>query len=399
MEVKLEEELRHIIAEQQAEIFRLKSVIDTIPGSIYWKDKKGLYLGRNKHSAESMQNIGLEAGTSLTQDSYFIGKTDHDVFPENIANRYKENDLAVMETKQEMSIEEPITLDGKTYIRLSTKRPLLDEIGKVIGIVGNTVDITYLKEIEAELRKAKEKAEAANIAKTGFIRNVEHDIRTPFNGVFGMAQYLWRHEMDPIKKEYLGDIMECAKELLDYCNAILDFSNIEAGHCPIMDKEFNLKTIITRAIKIEIPAAKNKNLELKTHYDSNIPTSVVGDSYRIYRLLINLLSNAIKFTKDGHVELRASLLEKNEKYAVIRLEVIDTGCGIPEDKLEYIFEKFSRLAPSNTGFYKGLGLGLRIVKQFMHEINGKIDVSSKIDKGTRFICTIPFKFPLTHTKT
>jgi len=391
MEVELEEELRHIIAEQQLEIFRLKSVIDTIPGSIYWKDKNGFYLGRNKHSAESMQDIGLEAKVSLTQDSYFIGKTDHDVFPEDVANRYKENDLAVMATKQEMSIEEPITLDGKTYIRLSTKRPLLNETGEVIGIVGNTVDITYLKEIEAELRKAKEKAEAANIAKTGFIRNVEHDIRTPFNGVFGMAQYLWQHETDPVKKEYLGDIVQCAKELLDYCNAILDFSNIEAGYCPIIDKEFNLKTIITKAIKIEIPAAKNKNLALRTKYDDNIPSLMIGDSYRLYRVLINLLSNAIKFTQDGHVELHTFLIEKNAAHALIRLEIDDTGCGIPEDKQDFIFEKFSRLAPSNTGTHKGLGLGLRIVKQFMRDMDGNIHISSKQGKGTRFICNIPFK--------
>lgn len=393
MEVKLEEELQHIIAEQQAEIFRLRSVIDTIPGSIYWKDQNGFYLGRNKFSAESMYSIGLETEPHLTQKQidFVIGKTDHDLFPKDVADRYKENDLFVMQTKQETSIEEPITLDGKTYIRLSTKRPLLDETGKVIGIVGNTVDITHLKEIEGELRKAKEKAEAANIAKTGFIRNVEHDIRTPFNGVLGMAHYLWRHETDSVKKEYLGDIVQCAQELLDYCNAILDFSNIEAGNCPITNKEFNLKTIITKAIKIEIPAAKNKNLALETKYDNNIPSLLIGDGYRLHRVLINLLSNAIKFTQAGHVELQALLMEKNAEYALIRLEIEDTGCGIPEDKQDVIFEKFSRLVPSTINTYKGLGLGLRIVKQFIHDMHGDIHISSKQGKGTRFTCTIPFR--------
>jgi PAS domain S-box-containing protein len=389
MEDKSVKELQRIIAEQRAEIFRLKSVIDNLPGSIYWKDKNGVHLGRNKHAAESMQSLGLE---TKSMGDYIIGKTDHEIFPKEVADRYKMNDLAVMESKQEMSIEEPITLEnGKTFVRLSTKRPLFDEKGNVIGIVGNTVDITHLKEIEAELRAAKEKAEEANKAKTGFIRNVEHDIRTPFNGVLGMAHYLWQHETDPVKKEYLGDITQCAQELLDYCNGILDFSNIESGLCPIEEKEFNLQELIASALKIETPPAKNKNLSLKTHYDDHIPSRITGDSYRLYRILINLLSNAIKFTKKGYVELLASLVEKKDNQATIRLDIIDTGIGIPADKQEFIFEKFTRLVPSNLGAYKGIGLGLRIVKQFIEEMNGEITLASKENEGTRFTCTFPFK--------
>ncbi len=147
---------------------------------------------------------------------------------------------------------------------------------------------------------------------------------------------------------------------------------------------------------MELPTAKLKQLELKTHYDSSIPPVLVGDRYRLHRILINLMSNAIKFTKKGHVTLRALLCNKTTHSALIRFIIEDTGIGIPDDKKEYIFETFSRLTLSNTGLYKGVGLGLRVVKQFMHEMDGEIDLVSDVGQGTQFICTIPFNIPLTN---
>jgi PAS domain S-box-containing protein len=388
MDDKKIKEWRVVVAQQKVEIHRLKAVIDNLPGMIYWKNKKGVYLGRNKFASENMVKLGLEK--TVNRDSV-IGKTDYDFFCKETADRYRKNDRAVMEGKKEISTEEPIILpDGKTRVRLSSKRPWVDEKGKVIGVIGSTVDITHLKEIQAELCIAKEKAEEASKAKTGFIRNVEHDIRTPFNGVLGMAQYLWKHETDPLKKEYLGDITQCAKELLDYCNSILDFSNIELGACPVTAESFNVEKLAEKIFKIELPAAKNKNLALELDIDKKIPDILIGDYYRLYRILINLLSNAVKFTKQGRVGLRVSVVKKTAKKIWLQFIVEDTGPGIPEDKKEYVFEKFSRLTPSNTGAYKGSGLGLCIVKQFVGEMKGKIDLVSGVGKGTQFICTVPF---------
>ena len=141
-------------------------------------------------------------------------------------------------------MEEPITLsNGKKKVQLSTKKPLYNKKGEVSGVVGNTVDITRLKEIEDELRKAKEKAEQSDFVKTEFMRNMEHDIRTPFSGIWSMGHYLWEMEEDEVKKEYLYDIVQCAKELLDYCNGILDFSKVESGTLAVVDKKFNLQKI------------------------------------------------------------------------------------------------------------------------------------------------------------
>jgi two-component system aerobic respiration control sensor histidine kinase ArcB len=250
--------------------------------------------------------------------------------------------------------------------------------------------------IEHELRQAKALAEQANVIKTEFMRNMEHDIRTPFNGVLAMASCLRDLETDVTKKECLSNIADSAQELLDYCNSLLDFSKIAAGMLAVLNKKFDFKKLIYAIIKIELPAAICKKLELKITYADNIPNILVGDYYRLQRILINLISNAIKFTAIGHIQLHVSLLKQNEKSVLLRIIVADTGVGIAPEHHEYIFEKFSRLNLSNKGTYKGLGLGLRIVKQFMQEMGGEIDLLSSIGEGTRFICTIPFELPLTN---
>lgn len=388
------DEAKHIIEEQKAEIFRLKSVIENLPGSIYWKDRNGVYLGRNAYSHEKMQSVNLEA--DVTQGSSVIGKIDYDFFPKEVADEYRKHDMEVMQSGHELVREETVILpNGEKLIQLSSKRPLRNERGNIVGIVGNTIDITYLKKIEAELREAKEKLERANVLKTEFIRNMEHDIRTPFNGVWGLSNILWQQENEPEKKELLGDITNCAKELLDYCNGILDFSKIEQGNLPLLEKKFNTRDLVGSVISIEMPPAKLKKLDFLLEYDDNLPVVLAGDQYRLQRILINLVSNAIKFTPQGYVKLRVKLTKKqDDKNAIIRFIIEDTGIGIPQEKQDFIYEKFAKIIPSNKGTYKGIGLGLRIVKQFIEEMGGEIDLTSEPGKGSTFICTLPFRLPL-----
>ncbi len=387
------QQLQAIINQQRAKIFELEYVIEQLPGSIYWKDKAGVYLGRNNYNMQKMHTANLEK--YWIKDAV-LGKTDYDFFPKETAALYRKHDLQVIETEQELSIEEPITLpNGKTMVQLSSKRPLYNAEGEVVGIIGNTVDISHTKAIEQELRQAKQLADQANIIKTEFMRNMEHDIRTPFNGVLGLTNCLKDLEQDSAKQEYLTNIAECAQELLDYCNSILDFSKIEAGMLAVVNKKFKFKHLIDATLKIELPAAICKKLALKLNYAANIPDVLIGDYYRLQRILINLISNAIKFTTAGHVELKVSLLQKNPKSVLLRFIVADTGTGIAVASQEYIFEKFSRLTLSNKGNYKGIGLGLKIVKQFMRELDGEIDLISTPGIGTQFICTIPFDLPLT----
>jgi two-component system aerobic respiration control sensor histidine kinase ArcB len=232
--LQMEEKLK----EQQSEIHRLKSIIDELPGSIYWKNKTGVYLGQNAFAKERMKNTHLYQG-SIT------GKTDHDIFSEEEANSYRLNDLEVMAKGVTSSKEEIVKLpSGETLTQLSIKRPLRDEEGNIVGVIGNTVDITYSKKIEKELREAKEKAERANQFKTEIIRHMEHDIRTPFGGIWILSKMLMEQEEDAHKKECLSDISAAAKELLDYCNSMLTFIKTENISSPILNEHFDLKDLI-----------------------------------------------------------------------------------------------------------------------------------------------------------
>jgi two-component system aerobic respiration control sensor histidine kinase ArcB len=277
--------------------------------------------------------------------------------------------------------------------------PFYNETGEVIGILAIAVDITDIKRLEKQLRNEKERVEKLSQAKTEFIRNMEHDIRTPFSGIYTIANSLATQETNIEKKQYLTAVAQGAKELLDYCNNILDFSRIESGTMPILSKKFDLQRLVNSIILIEKSAAEAKKLTLTNEYTDDVPKVVIGDNNRLQRILINLVSNAIKFTKKGYVKIQVKLI-KREKIGekgkvIIRFIIQDTGIGIPEAQQQYIYEKFTKLTPSNKGRDKGYGLGLPVVKQLMADIDGEIDVASKLDSGTTFACTIPFDLPLT----
>ncbi len=344
-------------------------------------------------------NNNLAKLSGLNDRREIVGKTDDDFeWGKERAEQFRAADQEVMRDKMTKIYEDRMPIkrpDGHYYYIRTEKMPLYEE-GRVIGVLAVAFDITDQKILEEKLKEQKEISEQANLAKTEFIRNMEHDIRTPFIGIYGMANILWEQETDPMKKEYLGDITQSAKELLDYCNGVLDFSKVSSGLFPLIEKKFNLPNLIENILKMEIPAAKTKNLSLTSHLSEELPKIVIGDQYRLCRLLINLVSNAVKFTKEGKISINIELINKTDETFLIRFVVKDTGEGIPLENQNYIFEKFSRLSPSNKGLYKGSGLGLMIVKQFIVEMKGEIDLKSKLGEGTEFICTIPFKMPLTN---
>ena len=381
------EQSQHLIFENKKLKSQLSAIIKGLPGSIYYKDPQGVYLGANDHA---WQMIGLSSEDEI------IGKTDFDLFSVAEAKQFRINDLEVMHTKQEVVREEVVlSSEGKTLVQLSTKKALIAKDGSVLGILSNTIDITLFKKLEIELLEAKEKAELENQTKTNFIRNIEHDIRTPFSGIYGLTEYLYSKETDPNKKEMLEEIKNSAKELLDYCNGILDLSNIDSNMHAIIEKPFNLRDLINGVIKIETPAAHLKMLVITSQIDDELPVILIGDPQRLQRILINLLSNAIKFTNTGHVKLMVVVGKWiDNRHTIIRFILEDTGIGIPLDQQDRIYEKFYRLDPTNRGIYKGSGLGLYVVKQSLAEIGGDIQLKSMGGVGSTFICDVPFKLPL-----
>lgn len=282
--------------------------------------------------------------------------------------------------------------DGEIRWIIDRGFPIFDNKGICRGVTGVAVDITKEKKAEEELRKAKLLAEAANIAKTQFIQNMQHDIITPASGIWAVLTDLVEEEESLHKKEKLILLRNSAKQLLNICKDVIDFDRIERGETPFINTTLDIKILAANVIALNQPAALKKKLQLSLTADNNIPDFIQADEHRISRILINLIGNAIKFTNQGNITLSIKRVKENDRGKHIMLQFIikDTGIGIPEDKKSTLYEKFNRLIPSNQGKYTGSGLGLRIVKQFVDELGGSIEVDSEINKGTTFYVSIPF---------
>ncbi len=367
--------------------FTLENIIALMPGNIFWKSKNGVFLGCNNNVARILK---------LKSPQDIVGKTNYDLFDSRLADQATEADNVAMRENKEYILEEiGLDIEGGLTTYLTRKVPLRDEDNKVIGLLGVSLDISDRKKAEEELKVAKEKAEIASQAKTEFMLNMQHDLRTPASGIYGLTKILAESAEDKTSKEYLTLIAVASKELLNVLNDILRFHQIESGSFSILSKKFDVHSLIEHIVKLELASAKNKKILLESHLDSNVPRMIISDEYRIHRLLLNLVSNAIKFTNEGSVKLSVQVAKQiDDRNITLQFIVKDTGIGIPKEKQNIIYEKFQKLTLSNTGRYKGLGLGLRIVKKFIEELGGNIEVESEVDKGTTFVCTLPVKLLL-----
>jgi two-component system aerobic respiration control sensor histidine kinase ArcB len=365
----------------------LEDIIAAMPGHIYWLNRDGYYLGCNDNQAK---NLRLKHPTEI------IGKKNSDLSQFIDPDKLDQANNAVMSTGQTITTEDTVNLrDGTEAIFLSNKVPLRDDQGNVVGLLGISIDITDRKKQEEDLKKAKEKAEEATVLKNDFIKNIEHDLRTPFTGILGIAEMIWKEETDPEKKEMLGYIVSSAKQLLDYHNNVLEFSKVIAGNFPVLCKKMDIKKLVTHIVDIEKPAAVQKNLDFTMEFDETIPSVLMSDEYRVSRILLNLISNAIKFTIKGSIHFSVKAQVIKDKTIVLDFMIKDTGVGIPLEKQQYIFEQFTRLTPANEGLYFGLGIGLKIVKEFTRDLSGNIDLLSHANQGTSFTISLPFEIPLT----
>lgn len=364
----------------------LANILANMPEHFYWTNKEGTILGCNER----------QAGAFGLTSAQLVGKNIYDVadlmgWSKEVADRIRQNDLEVMATKKSKVVEEVGFFDNVTHTFLSYKSPLTDDVGNVIGTFGFSVDITERKRTEQELKDARAKAEAASRLKTEFIMNMGHDLRTPFSGILGFSKMLYEKETDLSKKEKLGYIVESSEYLLKMFNQFLEVSKIDTEHIVVNQDNFCLKNLINNIINLLRSAIEQKNLQLIFEYDSAIPDNILGDKLKTERILLNLLNNAIKFTKNGYIKLNAKLIEKLDEDITLSFTIQDSGIGIPANRLNYIFEKFSRFTPAYDGVYEGVGLGLHIVKQLIESMRGKIEVTSQINEGTTFICDIPFQ--------
>jgi signal transduction histidine kinase/ActR/RegA family two-component response regulator len=243
------------------------------------------------------------------------------------------------------------------------------------------------KSVEEANLLAKE-AQAANEAKSEFLANMSHEIRTPMNAIIGFSDILSDEELTEEQKGFIDNISNSGHRLLQLINDILDFSKIEAGKMDVEMTECSLKQLFASVKSTMLPFAIEKGLEFEIVEDSALPANIRTDPARLEQCLINLINNAIKFTEQGHVYLKVSLNEKDDK-SFIRFEVEDTGIGIPLEKQKKVFESFSQADGSHTRKYGGTGLGLTITKQLTELLGGKITLTSEEGNGTVFTLEIP----------
>ena len=348
----------------------LRTVIDAIPDYITVKDREGRCLTRNLADARVM-------GYDTVEESVGITLLESDAPPE-VAARYHAEDLEVMETGRPVVGVESVLSFGQGW-KESTKIPLRDDAGVVVGLVSVMRDVTERKEAEAEIVRAKEAAEAATRAKSEFLANMSHEIRTPMNGVIGMTSLLLDTALDREQREFVETIRTSGDALLTIINDILDFSKIEAGMLSIEAHPFEVRQCVEDALDLVAQPAAEKGVELAYLVEDGVPHAVLGDVTRVRQVLVNLLSNAVKFTPSGSVCVRvdAAPAEPEAGAAVeVRFAVEDTGIGIAPGKLALVFESFSQADASTTRQFGGTGLGLTICRRLVGMMGGEVSVES-----------------------
>ncbi|MHB1425649.1 MAG: PAS domain S-box protein [Gemmataceae bacterium] len=389
----------------------LRALMDHLPDHIFVKDTTSRFLTANASTLRSLGAARLEE---------VVGKTDFDFLERAMAEQFFRDEQEVCRSGQPLLNHEELLVDGTGQHKwlLTTKVPLRDGSGAVIGLVGMSHDISDRKRIEEQWRQAKETAEIANRAKSEFLTRMSHEIRTPMNGILGMTELALETELTAEQREFLQMVKASADGLLTVINDILDFSKIEAGKLELESAPFPLRDSLDDTVRTLAVRAQQKGLELACHIASDVPDRLVGDLGRLRQIIVNLVGNAIKFTEQGEVIVRVTLArldatpegaqgaaalpfgsrlnEDSVAFRTLHFEVKDTGIGIPAHKQQIVFEPFEQVEGGANRRYGGTGLGLAISSQLAALMGGHLKVESPASgvrsrsPGSRFYFTARF---------
>jgi PAS domain S-box-containing protein len=360
---------------------RFRQFMDNTPVVAFMKEEQGRYVYVNRHFA---QLLGLTPDQILT-------KTDLELFPAETAQLTRHYDALARSSGDVVTVCEREAVTNGTLRHWLSYRFQVREGESRTLVGGVAVDITLLKQAEAEIRRAKEAAEAASRYKSEFLANMSHEIRTPMNGVIGMTELLLFSQLSAEQRGYAETVKASALALLAVINDILDFSRIEAGHLELEHRSFDLASLVEEVVTLGAAAAANKGIELTCSIPAAFPTSLRGDPVRIRQVLTNLVGNAIKFTERGQADVRLDVRDETDATVVVRATVHDTGIGIAPEHSATIFDSFWQVDGSITRRHGGTGLGLAIVQRLVTLMQGRVGVDSAQGQGSTFW----FELPLT----
>lgn len=395
-----------------------KSYVDPLSGLIHAiarditdikeSEEKLIFSENSLNNAQKLAKIGNWEFNLITRELtwsnelyniYEIPKSSKTDPYTGYLNRFLKEDLQILKNKIKNLIKTKTPYEIEHRIILPSNRvkwiyatgiPVEDNYGNVIIVRGIAQDITIKKQIDESLQ-AKERAEIANKSKSDFLANMSHEIRTPLNGIIGFAELLTKTNLDPAQTNFANTINECALNLMDIVNDVLDFSKIESGKLELNIAKTDLYEIAHQVVDLFKYQASNKNISLNLIIDINTPQFILADSGRLKQILVNLLSNAIKFTSFGKVNLEIKVLNHVHSKVQVQFLVKDTGIGIKECSQEKIFESFVQEDHSTTRKYGGTGLGLPISNQLLGLMHSKLELISKNGDGSTFFFDITFQ--------
>ena len=363
----------------------LEALLENIPFYVFFTDRHHRYIRINNMMARLLR---------VSDHIDAVGKGNEAFFTKRVARKMLEENRTIIETGNPILNRiiyfEDKGVDG--FWMEINKIPIKDERGVITMIVGLFKDVSDMMKIETELKEARDRAQESDRLKTSFLANMSHEIRTPMNGILGFANLLRDPEISEEQKDqYLKHIDQSSNQLLHIIDDIIDISKIESGQLKISNKPVRINAILDdiyssffHRIRGDAPGQKKVTFNLKKGIDS-ADFTVVTDDFRLRQIFNNLIGNAIKFTREGNITFGYTVT--SNRY--IEFFVSDTGVGIPEDKLEIIFDRFGQVSYSRQYQPSGTGLGLPISKNLVILMGGEMWAESKENSGTIFHFTLP----------
>ncbi|MDR0703467.1 MAG: response regulator [Planctomycetaceae bacterium] len=370
-------ELRQIQGERDQERVLLRNILNSSPVCFTIIDAKDCVIFITPFTKDF---LGINIGD--TMNDYFVDQ--------KIGERLKK------ELERHGIINwHPVTMKTKNgIIKEMLANMFFIDYYKTKSVMTWLIDVTEIRQAEAELRLARDTAEASVRTKSEFLANMSHEIRTPMNAILGMTNLALRTELTPKQREYIEAAEQSSRLLLRIINDILDFSKIEAGRMIMEYHEFSLNEVIDDLDVLVAESANKKKLALSFELANTLPIRLMGDSVRLRQVLVNLVGNAIKFTNKGSVQVLIDVVEQDALSALLRFSVRDSGIGITPDQMRLLFRPFSQADTSTTRKYGGTGLGLAISKSIVSMMKGEIECESQTGQGTTFTFTARFGLPL-----